>query len=604
VAFYNASGVALTGITVTWASSNTGAATVDNDGLVTPVGAGSANITADYQGVHLASSYLVTSTVQTVTSVVITGPASVVEGQSITLTATPKDASGNTVLGQTMTWLEGTGAGDVTVSADSGADPHTSDIVGVTAGTRNVTATCNSVTSSNYAVLVTTPSVPGSYVPITGFSFRADNYSTVASIPDITVYNNQHNSQTPVLPYTQFFTLRTVSDRPNFDTGVVGAGNLLRFRGGLDLNPYPLIIEALSVGTAGNSIVVASRDPTGAGAVRDIHVQDNLTSPTITEVFVNLRRGDVVTALNTGGLYTGGTPRGKSDNLPSVLVRANPNFNVVGNPQPPGGNATAGFNALSGGTASVKAQIQFADNVAGRQPSYNRGFGAGNAKYHLWLKIIFRFTTNWTTDATFGGQGVGGDKLIFFRNQTGRYEWELGVGQRAWMNLASGTGGSNPLPAAWNTVISMNQQFNTSGYGFPDIYSDHTEQAAGYPHWKMVNVPSQRPNNTTVYGLGQGEYFEMIMHARLNHTGSPPFEQVFTESIRQITVAGAYSPLPWRHFAEVRTATVASNPFLSLQFGQTRNRGYDETEMGWDIVGFDLVDGEVYADPFALGVGL
>src|SRR5207244_167565 len=99
----DASGNPLTGRTVTWASSNTSVGTVNASGLVTGVVAGSTTITATAEGKSGTS--VVTVTLVPVASVTVSpAPASVQAGQTVQLTATPKDANGNTLTGRTVTW--------------------------------------------------------------------------------------------------------------------------------------------------------------------------------------------------------------------------------------------------------------------------------------------------------------------------------------------------------------------------------------------------------------------------------------------------------------------------------------------------------------------
>src|SRR5205814_906461 len=98
----DAGGNPLSGRTVTWSSSNTAVATVSNSGLVSGVTPGSATITATSEGKSGASSITVTNV--PVATVDVTPPsASVQAGQTVQLTATPKDADGDPLSGGTVT---------------------------------------------------------------------------------------------------------------------------------------------------------------------------------------------------------------------------------------------------------------------------------------------------------------------------------------------------------------------------------------------------------------------------------------------------------------------------------------------------------------------
>src|SRR5439155_324837 len=99
----DASGNTLTGRTVTWASSNTAAATVSASGLVTGKVAGAATITATSETVSGTSAITVVHV--PVAAVAVTpASASLPAGQTVQLTATLKDANGNTLTGRTVTW--------------------------------------------------------------------------------------------------------------------------------------------------------------------------------------------------------------------------------------------------------------------------------------------------------------------------------------------------------------------------------------------------------------------------------------------------------------------------------------------------------------------
>ncbi|WKW11496.1 Ig-like domain-containing protein [Pseudogemmatithrix spongiicola] len=95
-------GRALTSEPRTWSSSNNSIATVSPTGLVTGVGAGTANISATVLG--RAGSVAVT-VAPPVASVQVTAPdSSIVRGQTVQLTATPRTAGGAVVTGRTVNW--------------------------------------------------------------------------------------------------------------------------------------------------------------------------------------------------------------------------------------------------------------------------------------------------------------------------------------------------------------------------------------------------------------------------------------------------------------------------------------------------------------------
>src|SRR6266571_2724918 len=146
----DANGNPLTGRTVTWASSNTSVGTVNASGLVTGVVAGSTTITATSEGQSGTS--VVTVTLVPVASVTVSpAPASVQAGQTVQLTATPKDANGNTLTGRTITWAS---------SPSSIAGVNGSGLVaGVAVGSATITATSEGKNGAS-TITVTTPPPP------------------------------------------------------------------------------------------------------------------------------------------------------------------------------------------------------------------------------------------------------------------------------------------------------------------------------------------------------------------------------------------------------------------------------------------------------------
>ena len=181
------SGNTLTGRTTTWTSSNSNVASVSS-GSVTAVSVGTATITATIEGktattevtVHLAPVATVTVSPSTKT-IIVSGVAQ--------LTATLKDANGNTLTGRTVTWSSSDET-KVTVSA-------TGVVTGVALGTVTITATSETktgtatvtVSDGSFPIITTIAPdtiVPGVTVTITGTGFGAgpqENVVTVAGAP-------------------------------------------------------------------------------------------------------------------------------------------------------------------------------------------------------------------------------------------------------------------------------------------------------------------------------------------------------------------------------------------------------------------------------------
>ena len=142
------SGSPLAGRVVTWVSSAAGIATVSPSGLVTGVAAGTATLTATSEG--KSGTATVTVTIVPVASVTVSpASSSLAVGQTVQLTATPKDSAGNALTGRVVTWVS-SAAGVATVSA-SGL------VTGVAAGTATLTATSEGKSGTAAVTVIIVP---------------------------------------------------------------------------------------------------------------------------------------------------------------------------------------------------------------------------------------------------------------------------------------------------------------------------------------------------------------------------------------------------------------------------------------------------------------
>ena len=147
----DAFGNPLGGRTVTWSSSNPAVATVNGAGQATGVAVGAATLTATSEGKSGTAALTVTN-VPVASVTVSPASASVPAGQTVQLTATLKDANGNTLTGRTVTWS----SDNTAVATVSGSGL----VSGVAAGAATITATSEAKTGTS-AITVTAPP-PGS----------------------------------------------------------------------------------------------------------------------------------------------------------------------------------------------------------------------------------------------------------------------------------------------------------------------------------------------------------------------------------------------------------------------------------------------------------
>jgi uncharacterized protein YjdB len=145
----DSAGNVLSGRPVTWASSNTGVATVSSQGLVTAVAAGNTTITATSEGKNGSDAVTISNVAVGSVTVQPQGPG-VLVGANIQLSATVRDVNGIVVTNRVVTWSSSSNA--VAVVSSSGV------VTGVSGGTATITATSEGKSGST-AVTVTAPPV-------------------------------------------------------------------------------------------------------------------------------------------------------------------------------------------------------------------------------------------------------------------------------------------------------------------------------------------------------------------------------------------------------------------------------------------------------------
>ncbi len=158
----DAAGNVLTGRVVGWSSSDNTVATVSGTGVLTGIGVGNATITATSEG--QTGTATVSVSLVAVASVSVTpSPASLTVGQTLQLSATPRDAGGTILTGRSVTWTTGNAA--VATVSSSGV------VTAVAAGNTSITATIDGV--AGLATIAVTP------VPVASVDLSPDTATII-----------------------------------------------------------------------------------------------------------------------------------------------------------------------------------------------------------------------------------------------------------------------------------------------------------------------------------------------------------------------------------------------------------------------------------------
>lgn len=144
----DSSGNAISGGTLTWASSASGVASINTSGVATGLSAGTTQITATTSTNNITSAPVTLVVEAQVASLLVTPISPTIKvGAQQQFVAVAKDAQGNTLSGAVFTWTSSY-SGVATISSSGLA-------TAVAPGTVNVTATANNFTGPAVTLTVT-----------------------------------------------------------------------------------------------------------------------------------------------------------------------------------------------------------------------------------------------------------------------------------------------------------------------------------------------------------------------------------------------------------------------------------------------------------------
>jgi uncharacterized protein YjdB len=144
----DSAGSVLTGRAMTWSSNSAAVATVNASGVLSAVAPGSTTVTATSEGRSGTASVTVSS-VPVASVTVAPASASLQVGQTVQLTATPKDANGGVLSGRVITWS----SNDTTIAKASQSGLATARA----AGSATITATSEGQSGTSAVTVIFVP---------------------------------------------------------------------------------------------------------------------------------------------------------------------------------------------------------------------------------------------------------------------------------------------------------------------------------------------------------------------------------------------------------------------------------------------------------------
>ena len=312
----NAQGEELTGRGVAWSSDNQQIITVDAaNGTVTGVAVGTANITASSEGI--AVSTVVSVALVPVASVtILQNNQSVVEDETLTLTASPRDAANTALTGRSIIWTSN--SPDIaTVDQASGS------VKGILAGQVVITATSGNKQDTT-SVTVTHGNV--NTIQVSPGSFSIVEGSTAQGGTSRTLTATLKDAKGHTIPGKVSWSSESQAVAAVSQSGVVagigtGSTNIVAASGGktrkvsVSVNHGP--VSTVSVTVPGSNSIIEGATKTLTAVLKDAKGHTISGSTLSSAIFSGglitsapITKGLITGGLTTGGLTTTGTVTG------------------------------------------------------------------------------------------------------------------------------------------------------------------------------------------------------------------------------------------------------------------------------------------------------
>ena len=508
----DSAGGILVGRTVTWASGNPSIATVSPSGQVTGAAPGAAPITATSEG-KSGTATLTVTTVPVASVPLSPATATVLVGQTLQLTATPKDSAGGTLAGRTVTWK----SSDTTVATVS----PSGQVTGVAPGSATITATSEGKTSTAAITVTTVPVASVTVSPATASVAVGQTLQLTATPKDSTGTALTGRSVTWVSSNPG---VATVSSNGLVTSGAVGTATITATSEGkagsaaVTVTPVPVASVAVAPATAsltvGQTAQLTATPKDSAGTA--------LTGRTVTWASSNTSMATVSSSGLVKGVAAGpatitATSEGKAGTA-AVTVALVPVATVVVSPAP--------------ATLPLHGTIQL--NVTLKDASGNPLTGRPVAWTSSTPTVMTVSPTGLVTDVADGGtatvtatsEGKSGTSVV-------TVQAPLPAGSVADPTLLPVASGQGPNMAAYT---ALNVASQPAGFSY-------TDPVTGVKVWKVTSssVPTANPHaghdyadgpNEVSRGWGAGNNTHTILfYAGIVGVGSPYYLVDFTRGV-------------------------------------------------------------------------
>jgi uncharacterized protein YjdB len=303
---------------VTWTSSNTSVATVSGTGLAKGIAPGSATITATSEG-KSGSATLTVTPIPVATVTVAPPSASVTAGKTTQLTATAKDANGNTLTGRAVAWSSS--------NSSIASVSETGLVTGVAPGSATITATSETKSGTSNITVLTPILAVGSVTLAPPTTTIIANGRTTTLVPTVKDAAGTVVTDRQITWSSSNASVATVSSTGVVTSGTTGTATITATAEGKSgtstVTVQPVPVGSVTVAPATPNVIVGTTTPLTV-TVKDLDgtvVTDRaVTWSSSANAKATVSQTGVVTGVDLGTATITATSEGKNGTATVTIV--------------------------------------------------------------------------------------------------------------------------------------------------------------------------------------------------------------------------------------------------------------------------------------------